>query len=64
MVKDHFGHESDQLYLHSRCHIKAPTWAVIEYAFKPDGTYLRVECSECKALVVRFKLDHQVAEGT
>jgi len=50
---DHSSHDTE-MYLHPRCHVGSPTWAVYE-----DGV-VNVKCAECETLVVRIA----VAPGT
>ena len=47
---DHSGHDNE-MYMHPRCHVGSPTWAVYE-----DGV-INVKCAECKTLVVRIAVD-------
>jgi hypothetical protein len=42
--------DEGSLYLHSRCHIQSPTWAVL------SGDVLTIKCAECEAVVVRFRI--------
>jgi hypothetical protein len=44
------GEEGGPLYLHSRCHPRAATWARYE-----DGV-LTVECAECETEIVAVKV--------
>lgn len=46
------GCSEDTLYLHSRCHIQHPTWAVLI----DGGKRLRIECAVCGAEVGTFPL--------
>ena len=38
----------DYLYVHSRCHIRSPTWA------KYNDDELIIECAECGKMIARF----------
>lgn len=42
--------DDGSLYIHSRCHIGAPTWAVL------SGAVLTIECAECRKVVARFQV--------
>lgn len=46
------GGETDKLYLHSRCHIESPTWAILDQ----KNQEVEIICSECKAPIVKFKV--------
>ena len=49
---DGCGEESSKLYLHSACHTKSPTWAIL-YQEKSE---LEIICAECEKLIVKFKV--------
>lgn len=49
---------SGEAYIHSRCHLKSPTWAVV----LPDNR-LRIECAECKKEIVIFELSDGLDEA-
>lgn len=40
--------DDSSVYLHSRCHPEAPTWAVL------SGDILTIECAVCSEAVKRF----------
>lgn len=44
---------ANDLYIHSRCHPTAPTWAV----FEKETATMRIECDECGTLVIRVGLE-------
>jgi len=44
--------QDGEMYLHSRCHIGAPQWVVLE----ADRKHLRVECSTCHRVIARFEV--------
>jgi len=46
---DQCGDDSS-LYLHSRCHTSAPTWAVL------TGDVLTLECARCQKVITRFRV--------
>jgi len=41
-----------EVYLHSRCHPHAPTWAILNQS-RND---LRIICSECEKVIVTFSV--------
>ena len=42
------GESHGELYLHGRCHINAPTWAIFRPGHLPDGMgHLEIVCAEC-----------------
>jgi RNase P subunit RPR2 len=42
--------DDGSLYLHARCHMHSPTWAVL------SGDVLTIECAECGKVVARFQV--------
>lgn len=44
--------DNREAFIHSRCHLTAPTWAVIE----ADRQHVRIECADCGAMVIRLRL--------
>jgi phage FluMu protein Com len=38
------------VYLHSKCHPKVPTWAVL------SGDVLTIECAACQKVLARFRV--------
>jgi hypothetical protein len=47
---EHCGEASEGLYLHSRCHMEVPTWAV----YYPDKKIVEIRCAECDQIVTKF----------
>jgi hypothetical protein len=45
-------HDHSKLFLHSSCHIEAPTWVIYEKAIET----LIVKCADCGNEVIRIKL--------
>lgn len=41
-----------KLYLHSRCHVESPTWAVLDQ----EKSELEIVCAECELPIVKFKV--------
>lgn len=39
------------MYIHSRCHIKSPTWTY----FNPETGELVIECAKCKKVITRIQ---------
>lgn len=52
-MKDN-GNKPNVLYMHSKCHIKSPTWTKIDF----DTNQAIIECAECGEEVVRLRLDN------
>lgn len=50
------GHASYEMYLHSRCHPRTPTWAVL------GGGFIRIECAECQKEIATFDLAPERAD--
>ncbi len=46
------GEESSKLYLHSTCHMKSPTWAILDQ----EKSEVEIVCAECKKPIVKFKV--------
>jgi hypothetical protein len=46
------GEESEKLYMHSRCHIDVPTWAVLD----EKKSELEIICSKCGKSITKFKV--------
>lgn len=46
------GATDQPMYLHSKCHIATPTWAVIS----ADGKTLTIECAACGKEVGTFQV--------
>jgi len=42
----------EKLYLHSKCHIDVPTWAILDQ----KKSELEIICAECGELIVKFKV--------
>jgi hypothetical protein len=45
---DQCGETEGGLYLHAKCHMSSPTWAIL------DGEKLTITCAECGKEVARF----------
>lgn len=50
---DECGDEGS-LYLHAKCHIEWPPWAVI------TADVLTLECSNCSKIVARFRVAERI----
>lgn len=46
------------LYIHGKCHMNSPTWAVLS----PDGKTLRIICAKCQKRIGDFAVDVHGAE--
>ena len=46
------GEKHNTIYLHSRCHIKSPTWTIYNF----EENTLTVICAECSKPIGTFKL--------
>jgi predicted RNase H-like HicB family nuclease len=46
------------MYVHSRCHPSAPTWAVLA------DELLSIQCAYCKQIIVRFRVHDAFADTT
>jgi hypothetical protein len=57
-MKSGCGHETDELYLHSRCHTNAPTWVRMS---EQEG-YAVVECSVCDKEIITLRLKQYTHE--
>ena len=46
------GESSSKLYLHSACHMKTPTWAILD----PEKSEVEIVCAECEKPIVKYKI--------
>ena len=44
--------EHDRVYLHSKCHVGSPTWAILDQ----EKSELEIICSVCEKQICRFKV--------
>ena len=47
--------KTGKMFLHSKCHIGAPTWAVLDQ----ENNELEIICSVCDKPICKFKLADQ-----
>ena len=48
---------AEPLYLHGRCHLNAPTWAVLL------DDVLTIQCAKCGKVVARFRVKEQISNA-
>jgi len=46
------GEDTVHVFLHSRCHIESPTWAVLNQ----ETGELEIICAECRKPICKFKV--------
>jgi len=46
------GEGSEKLYMHSRCHIEEPTWAILD----EEKNELEIICAKCRQSITTFKI--------
>lgn len=46
------GEGNKKLYMHSRCHMEEPTWAILDQ----EKSELEIICAKCENPIVKFKV--------